>query len=218
MVRIATRAEIGAVAASLKGVEASENGWYEHGWNARRPAPQRVPQDQPRVRVRSTPCRSIGCREGCSGPAMSSVHVLVISMPPGEPGEAIFPEWPDDRDYDVACTDRQRCKGWLECLEPHDVDGRAAGSPYIGDVADPWWGADEFEFHGVTHTWREGYGWTVPHPGCPAEENGAEPPYGAHLLPIGRYEVDDQWDDTSCYLKFTTKPPTRVDDETEIVR
>lgn len=144
---------------------------------------------------------------------MSTVHVLKISMPQADPDEAIFPEWPDDRDYDVYCTDHKRCGGWMECFEPHEVDGKPASDPNNCPEDDPVYGADEFEFHGVTHNWVYGHGWTVPYPGCPAEDNGAEPPYGAWKLPIGTYEVDDDWDDTSCYLTFTTDPPTRVDDE-----
>ena len=160
-----------------------------------------------------------------------SAHLLVIEhdgyLPgPVHPDQCIYPEHPDERSYTIVCIDPQRCVGWSECSEPHEIDGSSAScGPYqcdrpddqpscLGDEPDeglrprpPWYDQEEFEFHGVVHTWRLGWGWTVPYQGCIVVD--AERPSGADDTPIGVWEIDEEWfDESSCYLEFTTSPPT----------
>jgi hypothetical protein len=115
---------------------------------------------------------------------------------------------PDDPDYryGIECVAPEKCGGWQECLEPHEVDGKsAADGPWSCDSADPWCDEDEFEFHGVVHTWHYGYGWTVPFDGCvvQASDSGWGDLYEiARDYGPGRYVVADEWDDTDCYLTY----------------
>lgn len=112
----------------------------------------------------------------------------------------------DDPDYrwDVECLAPEKCDGWQECLEPHEVDGKSAASgPYDCDEDAPWCDEDEYEFHGVLHTWRWGNGWTVPFEGCvvSANDSTCDSVYDiAREHGAGRYQVDDDWDDETCYL------------------
>ncbi|SHQ46844.1 hypothetical protein [Mycobacteroides abscessus] len=147
-----------------------------------------------------------------------SLHILAIDhernhpwrKSPIEPGEHIYPEDPEQRDHTLICPSLQGCDGWIECLEPHEVDGRSAASgPYRSQDSDPWFRRDEYEFHGVLHTWQsECSGWSVPFDGCIANHSGYELPDDIQDVPIGEYEVEDVWSDGHCTLEFTTDPPT----------
>lgn len=128
-----------------------------------------------------------------------SRHVLVVSLDSAEQarldaGELVLPEHIEHHEYGIVCPSGNGCSGWEQCGEPHD-----------GGDEDKWRspeGDDEREFHGVKHTWRYGHGWTVPFTkGCIVTYNGHyELPDDHDELPIGEYEVVDDWDDTSCYL------------------
>ena len=62
--------------------------------------------------------------------------------------------------------------------------------------------------HGQMHTWRDGHGWTVECTGCIVNYNNSyDLPPEVEDLPIGRYEVDDDWDDTCCYLYLIGPAP-----------
>jgi hypothetical protein len=130
-------------------------------------------------------------------------HLLTIAK------EADFdPEWPHF-DWDITCVVPELCGGWQECQEPHAVDGEsAADGPYDASEDDPWFDLEEFTFHGVEHTWRGDYGWTIPYEGCVVSAND----YVAdevHDIGVehgeGTYVVDDEWDDTSCTLIFVRR-------------
>lgn len=148
-------------------------------------------------------------------------HMLVITLDHIEQakldaGEYVFPEHVDSRSYGTKCMATNGCGGWIECRESHEVDGKKADcGPYdcdcggedgpscLGETeADyaPWYDREEFEFHGVEHTWRYGHGWTVPYTGCIVAWGDYELPDGSEDLPRGEYQVDDDWDDTDCYL------------------
>lgn len=61
-------------------------------------------------------------------------------------------------------------------------------------AARPRHGQQGYEFHGQMHTWRDGHGWTVEYTGCIVHYNNSyDLPPEAEDLPIGRYEVDDDW-------------------------
>lgn len=111
----------------------------------------------------------------------------------------------------IQCTVEGGCGGWQACDALHEANGLSAeGGPYetVCSCAEtesttcstPWCGHDEFEFHGVEHTWRWSWGWTVPYEGCPVAASDAELPDGIDTERDGRWLVDDDWDDTSCYL------------------
>lgn len=72
-------------------------------------------------------------------------------------------------------------------METHEVDGRPAGR-------------GEYEFHGVLHEWRAGYGWTVPYPGCVVAGAVEDLPDGIDTGVDGTYPVEAEWDDEWCYL------------------
>lgn len=128
-----------------------------------------------------------------------SRHVLVVSLDRAaqarlDAGELVLPEHIDHHEYAIVCPPGNGCSGWEQCGEPHE-----------GGDEDKWRrpeGDDEREFHGVNHTWRYGHGWTVPFTtGCIVTYNGDyELPNDYDELPIGEYDVDDDWDDTSCNL------------------
>lgn len=76
-------------------------------------------------------------------------------------------------------------------------------APTTATWDDPWCDEDEFVFHGVPHTWRYGYGWTVPFEGCVVDANDScvDEAYDiAREHGPGTHEVDDDWDETTCYL------------------
>ena len=139
-------------------------------------------------------------------------------------GDDWFEDQPD-WDGSITCLAPAKCGGWWECGETHGVNGTSAGDgPYGADCpgcivplgADeahlPWCDEDEFEFHGVLHTWRYGYGWTVPYDGCvvQAADDVCDAVYDiGQEHGEGTYFVDDEWDDTSCSLVFASRviPP-----------
>lgn len=143
-----------------------------------------------------------------------SRHILAIKLDPIEQarldsGELVFPEHVDSHDHDIVCPEGNGCSGWVGCSEPHLVDGKSADDgPYDCDESAPYWGKDEFEFHGVLHTWRSGYGWTMPFTGkCIVNWVGRyDLPTGYEDLPIGEHEVEDDWGDESCYLQLVARP------------
>lgn len=106
--------------------------------------------------------------------------------------------------YRIECADPASCDGWIECGEEHEVEGRSADAydegPFDCAPDAPWFGAEKFEFHGAMHTWRDGYGWTKPFDGCIVAYTDWDVPDEAWSGPVGRYPVDDEWDDTSCTL------------------
>ena len=91
------------------------------------------------------------------------------------------------------------CHGWQECREDHaGFDPEDEESPAFDLIED-----DEIEIHGVIHTWRYGWGWTVEFPGCVVAANDAVHEYAEEILQEygpGAYLVDDDWDDSSLTL------------------
>ncbi|MBR7191694.1 hypothetical protein [Gordonia sp. SCSIO 19800] len=125
-------------------------------------------------------------------------HILTVTQ-----CEDFDPEYPSF-EYSIECRNVDKCGGWQECREPHEVDGvSAADGPWDCDDDAPWEGLEELEFHGVLHTWHWGHGWTVPYPGCVVAANDAICD-DAHDIALdhgcGRHEVDDDWDDEDCRL------------------
>lgn len=121
-------------------------------------------------------------------------HVLVI-----EPDTAYAERFPDaDIEYRwrIECLSPEKCGGWQECSESHEVPGVPVNDgPWDSDESAPWFEQDYFTFHGVEHEWRSGYGWTVPFDGCVVAYNS--PFYDCPIDPLrpGRWVVDDEWDD-----------------------
>lgn len=105
-------------------------------------------------------------------------------------------------DVKIICLADGDCGGWQECRENHDG---ADEGPWDCDESDPWEGKDVFDFHGVEHTWLDGHGWTVPFVGCVVAASDCDFPYGFSDLAPGRYEIDDEWDDTD--LTLTLREP-----------
>lgn len=152
-----------------------------------------------------------------------STHILVIDLDSIEQakldaGEYVLPEHPDSHHHWIKCIDPAHCNGWMECFrlhicphghdahagfdEPCD-DGACPGHDPDSDLPNCFSGDDEFTFHGEHHTWRYGYGWTVKWPGCVVADNDWDVDVRLDRLPRGEYEVQDDWDDTSCYLILT---------------
>lgn len=97
------------------------------------------------------------------------------------------------------------CLGWIECREEHTVDGYTGPNdgPYDSGEDAPWADKEETEFHGVMHTWRSGWGWTVPYPGCVLAEQDTSDNEHDILMEYGpgAYLVDeDWWDETSVTI------------------
>ena len=129
-----------------------------------------------------------------------SRHILVIE--PDAAYAARFPGSPVEYTSGIECPAGNGCSGWIECDKPHRVDGKsAADGPDDCDEGDPWEGQDEIEFHGVLHTWRCGWGWTAPYPGCVVQGTDYEVPDDLYPLKPGRYVVEDDWDDCTCILE-----------------
>lgn len=106
--------------------------------------------------------------------------------------------------YTIECPGRPHCNGWQECREPHQVDGRDA-DPDDAEEGDPQEGAEEWEFHGVLHTWSGWNGWTVPYVGCVVRDHPYTRDEASDLLhgkPTGRYLVRDNWDDDVVDLEL----------------
>lgn len=122
-----------------------------------------------------------------------STHILIKEIDPEDLAEFR---------YRIECQVPGSCDGWTECDKPPEFDCRTADSPYDCAPDAPWDGLNEFEFHGVVHTWRDGYGWTVPFEGCIVAWADADVPDEMESLPPGRYQVDDEWDDTSLDLVY----------------
>lgn len=123
-------------------------------------------------------------------------------------------------DWTLECDNPDVCGGWLECPEVHEVDGWSADAgPHSAGTSTscPWFGRDEFTFHGVAHTWMFGHGWTVPYPGCVVADAGSIGDEAADIFEahgVGRFVVDDDWGDTTCWLEVVdTIECGRVDDE-----
>lgn len=118
-------------------------------------------------------------------------------------------DWhPDEHDWDikVTCLNPDRCDGWQECPGNHEQDGiSAADGPWEGDEDAPWFEEEEWDFHGVAHTWRYGYGWTVPYPGCVVADNDNVREQGWEIAEehgAGVYAVEDEWDDDYVTLNY----------------
>lgn len=139
-------------------------------------------------------------------PAMSR-HVLVVAVDTAYTER--FPDLPPVHTWRLECPDGNGCSGFVECDEPHGADGMdAVDGPWDAVEDAPWDGCDEYDFHGQTHTWYDGHGWTVPYPGCVVQGAGCDAPdalgepdpAGGRRLPLGRWAVEDEWDDTECIL------------------
>lgn len=149
-------------------------------------------------------------------------HLLTIT--PEDDFDPEYPCW----DSSITCLSEDLCGGYQSCGEPHEVDGVSAADgpysaqcpgfhgPYGPDAAEnaaraaghpehvPWCEVEEFVFHGVEHTWRYGWDWTVPFEGCVvAEADTSEYVYEiAEQHGPGVYEVEDDWSDESCRLDY----------------
>jgi hypothetical protein len=112
-----------------------------------------------------------------------------------------FPDFEPVNRWSIACINPDQCNGWIECDKPHEVDGvNASDGPYDSDDDAPWSGYDEFEFHDEEHSWRDGYGWTVPYKGCVVQGQYVDLPDELDLSRLGEWIVEDDWDDTECTL------------------
>lgn len=96
----------------------------------------------------------------------------------------------------IECSDPASCPGWIECDEDHSgFDPDDENSPAYDMYDDP------VMIHGVEHEWRHGHGWTVEYEGCPVERGCADLDTDAmDMTRPGRYLLDEDWDDTDCYL------------------
>lgn len=111
---------------------------------------------------------------------------------------------PEVGDWHIECSDPASCDGWIECDGNHIANAGedASAGPYQARTDQPWCDEEEFAFHGVMHTWRYGHGWTVPYDPCPVIGfSDTDLPDGIPVE-LGRYEVDVEWDDESCYLTY----------------
>jgi hypothetical protein len=126
---------------------------------------------------------------------MTAAHILI---------KEIDPDDPDGFRYRIECRAPKSCDGWIECDLVHAVGGLSADDegPFDCHPDDPWFGREEFEFHGVIHTWQGEHGWTAPFEGCVVAWADWVPPEEMETLPAGRYEVEDDWDDTSVHLDY----------------
>lgn len=147
-------------------------------------------------------------------------HILVISLDRDtqarlDAGEYVFPEDVESHEHSIVCPYTGGCGGWVECRQPHEVDGKSASCGPEECICDheqpsclgedggehpPWYDQEDFEFHGVMHTWRHGHGWTVPYDGCIVLYNSSYDLPHEYELPLGEHEVDAEWDDTDCTL------------------
>ena len=128
-----------------------------------------------------------------------SGHILVIENDDTYDGSA-----DEALKYSIRCPEGNGCNGWQECSEDHGAAWEGPEAPEGKDR--PWAGLDEFEFHGVPHTWRNSWGWTVPFKGCIVAETVEDFGEFEHLPP-GEYPVEDEWwDDTDCYLDLIDAP------------
>jgi hypothetical protein len=150
-------------------------------------------------------------------------HLLTISK--SEDWYEDDPDW----NFDITCTDPKTCNGFETCPEPHVINGFSAGDgPYDSECLACEYGEkssfkhspvcdnDEFEFHGVMHTWQSfEFGWTVPFDGCVViasrnwsdgvGESGWEI---ASAHGPGIYDVDVDWGDFGPILFHVARVDT----------
>lgn len=134
-----------------------------------------------------------------------SRHVLVVE--PDAEYAARFPDFAPEVRWRIECPDGNGCSGWIECDGNHEgFDPEDEDSPAYDEYED-------VEIHGVLHAYQWGYGWTTPLPEgqCVVGEcqPGIDPPEDLWQrdeqtnnlrLPLGRWVVEDEWDDTNCTL------------------
>lgn len=147
------------------------------------------------------------------------IHLDSIEQAKLDAGQLVFPEHPDSRTWTLQCPGGDSCIGWTECRRLHickhgheilyddlSFDGPCPGFDDENCIDTD----DEQEFHGETHTYRWGSGWTVPYVGCVASECCGGPPDQIDTLPIGEYAVEpDWWDDSACVLDLVVPTTTR---------
>lgn len=126
-----------------------------------------------------------------------STHHVVIEV--DEAYAERFPHADAEYRWSIECSDPQGCKGWIECNEDHDGCDPDDEDSVMFDRHD-----DEVEIHGQTHEWHGMHGWVLDHPGCPVQGYGADLPDGLHPMQPGRWEVEEEWDDTDLYLELIT--------------
>lgn len=110
-------------------------------------------------------------------------------------------ECPGEFTYTWECPGPKHCTGFSECSLPHIHEGTNADEVTPFDGGDdknppPWDGLDEWTFHGVPHTYHDGYGWTVPVDGCVLRYYHDWLEVDDALLndPPGRYAIDIAWE------------------------
>lgn len=150
-----------------------------------------------------------------------SEHILVVSRDEDYVKLLAQHREPDEQDVrdayqvHIECPTPEHCTGWEECRGPHtSPDGLldANDGPYDCEEDVPWEGQEEFEFHGELHTWCGSWGWMVPFPGCIVVAQGIEVPGDIDTERDGRWLIEDDWDDTDCYLVLV-RELTGDDDE-----
>lgn len=110
--------------------------------------------------------------------------------------------------YRLECPGKPHCDGYTECREKHEIDGTdASDGPFECPPDQPWYEQEEFEFHGVLHTWHDWCSWTVPFKGCvvaAASNIGTDwgIPDEIREQPPGRYLIRDEWDEDMVRLEF----------------
>ena len=154
-------------------------------------------------------------------------HTIVVALDAIEQakldaGELVLPEHPDSHSWHIRCDNPAHCTGYSECSRMHickhghevpaghpdehgSPDGPCPGYPNELGHPNCWEGDDEFQFHGEWHTYRWGWGWTVPFIGCIVSENWdgdlLDVAGGVYALPLGEHPVDEEWyDDTGVSL------------------
>lgn len=130
---------------------------------------------------------------------MTREHHLTIT--PDDDGDDFdTPGW----QFEITCLAPTKCGGFQECPDEHQVAGVSAADGPDADESAPWFDEEEFEFHGVMHEWRYGFGWTVPFDGCVVSDalnwNCDSAADIADRHGAGVHVVDDEWDDSSCTL------------------
>lgn len=128
-------------------------------------------------------------------------------------GEYALPEHFEDRDWHILCSDPTRCIHYEACesfahICPHGSNAiNGPEEPSEDNVVCPdhsptcYQDEDVFDFHGVEHTWRYGWGWTIDLPSCAVAALISEAPEGVDQLPVGTYDANVDWpDDETCYV------------------
>lgn len=108
-------------------------------------------------------------------------------------------DYPGEFFYGWECPGPPHCTGFSECREPHIENGTNADEVTPFDGGDdqnppPWDGLDEWTFHGVLHTYHDGYGWTVQDEGCVISETDLEVDDALLGEAPGRYAIDIAWE------------------------